>query len=162
MLENLTLAEVATVTTPVGVVADTGGVITIGTGIVFGAFASANSCHAQAIGGGRINFGSGYQITGSATTHIGAYLNGIVQPSIGLSASSVTITLVGTPTFTQFALAESCGSIYLPTPAVSFSGSATGGRYQAILNGVINTNGGGANFFPGNTSGSTATGGQYN
>jgi hypothetical protein len=42
------------------------------------------------------------------------------------------------------------------------SGGATGKRYVAELNGVINTFGGGANYFPGNVAGTTATGGQYN
>ncbi len=40
-------------------------------------------------------------------------------------------------------------------------GTVTGPRYSATLNSIINTNGGGANFFPGSTVGSTATGGQY-
>lgn len=42
-----------------------------------------------------------------------------------------------------------------------FTGTATGKRYSAVSNGVIDTNGGGANYFPGNVAGTTATGGQY-
>jgi hypothetical protein len=44
---------------------------------------------------------------------------------------------------------------------VTFSGAATGARYFANMNSIIQTNGGGANFFPGDSAGSTATGGQY-
>jgi hypothetical protein len=43
----------------------------------------------------------------------------------------------------------------------TFAGSATGPRYVVSLNGVINTFGGGASVFPGNSAGSIATGGQY-
>ena len=45
--------------------------------------------------------------------------------------------------------------------SITFSGSATGQRYNASQNSVINTYGGGASYFPGNAAGATATGGQY-
>ena len=41
------------------------------------------------------------------------------------------------------------------------TGSCTGPRYVATLNGVIVTGGGGANYFPGSTAGSIGNGGQY-
>lgn len=41
------------------------------------------------------------------------------------------------------------------------TGSATGTRYTASMNGCINVFGGGASYFPGSVAGSTATGGQY-
>lgn len=41
-------------------------------------------------------------------------------------------------------------------------GTITGKRYDASLNAVINSSGGGATYFPGDTYGTTATGGQYN
>lgn len=44
---------------------------------------------------------------------------------------------------------------------VTFSGSATGKRYTADTNSVLFTSGGGASFIPGDSAGSTATGGQY-
>jgi hypothetical protein len=44
----------------------------------------------------------------------------------------------------------------------TFTGAATGKRYDVTENGVISTAGGGANYFPGNAAGTTATGGQYN
>ena len=40
-------------------------------------------------------------------------------------------------------------------------GTVTGTRYSASSNGVIFTNSGGASYLPGNSAGSTATGGQY-
>jgi hypothetical protein len=40
-------------------------------------------------------------------------------------------------------------------------GTVTGQRYNVAANGVIFTNGGGANYLPGNAAGASATGGQY-
>jgi len=52
---------------------------------------------------------------------------------------------------------------YYSNVSTVFSGSTGSGskRYTAEMNGVINSNGGGASFFPGDTAGTTATGGQY-
>lgn len=38
---------------------------------------------------------------------------------------------------------------------------ATGPRYSVIANGVIDSAGGGTGYFPGDSAGTTATGGQY-
>ena len=43
----------------------------------------------------------------------------------------------------------------------TFSGSATGKRFEATVNGVIYSSGAGASYLPGNAAGTTATGGQY-
>ena len=70
-----------------------------------------------------------------------------------------TITLAGTPAFsTCFALVQVCGVLLANS---TFSGSATGTRYTVTLNGVVQTFGGGASYFPGSAAGTTATGGQY-
>lgn len=74
---------------------------------------------------------------------------------------SGTTTISGTPAFSVgFVNITESGSS-LASSAVTFSGSATGPRYIATLNGTINTSGSGANYFPGDSAGSTATGGQY-
>ena len=44
---------------------------------------------------------------------------------------------------------------------MTFIGTATGMRYSAGYSGIINTAGGGANYFPGTVAGTTAAGGQY-
>lgn len=72
---------------------------------------------------------------------------------------SATWTASGTAAQAAFANAGVCGAIY--GFANSASGTFAGARYSATLNGVIQTNGGGANYFPGSSAGSTATGGQY-
>ena len=47
------------------------------------------------------------------------------------------------------------------TPTFINPGNVTGPKYFATLNGVINTQGAGVNYFPGTAAGTTAQGGQY-
>ena len=46
-------------------------------------------------------------------------------------------------------------------PTFTASGTISGPRYRCIANGIINTLNGGTEFFPGDTAGTTNTGGQY-
>lgn len=75
---------------------------------------------------------------------------------VGFTAS---VTLVGTPAYSAFAIARDASRLVFFS--TSFTGSATGQRYIAELNGVINTYGSGETFLPGNTAGAKVTGGQY-
>ena len=52
-------------------------------------------------------------------------------------------------------------SLFLIAEDGSVSGKVTGPRYTVSQNGVIFTRGGGPNFFPGTTAGTSATGGLY-
>lgn len=74
-------------------------------------------------------------------------------------AQSLTITLTGSPAFSgQF-----IGAGFLSNSIMNgctFSGSATGPRYAASFGAII-YGGGGPTYFPGNSAGSVATGGQY-
>lgn len=99
------------------------------------------------------SLGQPFSISGGLTTAFLTRYGG----RIALNDSAVTIT--GTPAIGRFAQAQSNASIF--ANGMTFTGSATGNRYDVTTNGVIDTNGGGANFFPGNAAGSTATGGQY-
>ena len=106
--------------------------------------------------GGNISATGNYAISGGAGYHLVSQGAG----STGILSAGITVTLTGTPAFSAFfAYAATLGAI--TTQSVTFSGSATGTRYQAAANGVINTNGGGASYFPGSVAGSTASGGQY-
>jgi len=117
----------------------------------FGACATA---HTVVEFGAYLEVLSSYTISGNSAWHW------FLQGSAVMHASGITITLSGTPAFgTEFVRAAS--SSYANVPSITFSGSATGTRYLVSLNGVVNTNGGGASYFPGNAAGSTATGGQY-
>ena len=95
-----------------------------------------------------------YSISGASGAHI----------NVGTGASAQialhTITLTGTPAFSgAFAKAFDAGTLNIS--GCTFTGSATGPRYSATGNGVIDTAGAGATYLPGNAGGSVATGGQY-
>jgi len=109
--------------------------------------------------GGSINIEGDYSITGGAVRHFIANTFG----NINAVTNSLTITLVGTPAFSSaFAAVTTIGAVQCSAGLVTFSGSATGVRYSATLNGVVNSfSSGNVNYFPGNSAGSTATGGQY-
>lgn len=95
-----------------------------------------------------------YAISGSASVHVQASIIGSWQSTGG------TVTLTGTPAFsTGFAVSSNVSAIY--AGGTTYSGSATGKRYDATLNATISSNGGGSSFFPGDSAGTTATGGQY-
>lgn len=95
-----------------------------------------------------------YTISGGAGSHMLAQQNGFI------SLVSSTITLTGTPAYSNaFAVSSQLGNIY--APSITYSGGATGTRYSININGIIQTNGAGASYFPGSIVGSTATGGQY-
>ena len=111
-------------------------------------------------GGGTLTVGS-HNFNGNLGSALAAYRNGnLVLASGVVYTVSANITVSG-----QFALAVSNGSIEVPatgTPTFSLGGNTvTGTRYLAQLNGVINTQGQGANYFPGTVAGSTTQGGQY-
>ncbi|TWB19525.1 hypothetical protein FBZ99_101298 [Rhizobium sp. ERR 1071] len=75
--------------------------------------------------------------------------------------STGTITFNGTPSFAQAVAYATMGGTITCQPTTAMSGSATGARYTATLNGIINSSGQGANYFPGSVAGTTSTGGQY-
>lgn len=94
-----------------------------------------------------------YEIIAGAARHLWAFWGGQIYLGSG------TVTLSGTPAFsTAFAAANDGGRI---SAFVTFSGSATGTRYNVTLNGVAAVSGGAGSYFPGNAAGATATGGQY-
>ena len=116
-------------------------------------FGAITIYHVRAVDGATLEVTGNYTISGGAVGHV-------VASSSIVRCQSRTITLSGTPAFSgQFANATAAG--YYIASILTFSGSATGPRYSATLNGVINTAGGGASYFPGDSAGSTATGGQY-
>ena len=119
----------------------------------FGTVGSSGA-HIRAANGGLATASGDYSITGNAANHIRCGDGSILR------TQSRTITLSGTPNFSQsFAKSDSVGVLY--ATGATYIGSATGKRYDVFLNAIINTAGGGANFFPGNVAGTFATGGQY-
>jgi hypothetical protein len=97
-----------------------------------------------------------YTIGGSANHHIRVENAAMLQINGGL-----TITLAGAPAFPIAFI----GAYRLSTViafGLTFAGTATGVRYRASLNSVIETNGGGTAYLPGDTAGALTTGAQYN
>lgn len=126
-----------------------GGAVFLGN-LDFGACAGT---HIQASQGQIMQVVASYTISGGAVIHAGAYNGGLFR------IRNFTVTLTGTPAFSSaFAVASRSG--VLMALETTYTGSATGNRYDANLNGVILTAAGGT-FLPGNTRGTTATGGQY-
>jgi len=119
-------------------------------------YGSAAKYHIVADDGSSLYISANYTISGYAQAH---YVMNDAGANIVL-LSSLTITLTGTPAFST-AFASLTGASALYAEGATFSGSATGTRYNVALNGVIQTGGAGANFFPGNSAGVTSNGGQY-
>lgn len=104
--------------------------------------------------GAHITASGNYSITAGAGRHLNTIAGGIIR------VLSRTLTITGTPAFsTAFAEASELGIMRLVSN--TYSGSATGPRYSVTGNSVIQTFGAGATALPGNSAGSTATGGQY-
>lgn len=100
-----------------------------------------------------VNIACPWRITGNCTAHIAAIRGASVL------AYSQACTMVGTPALGYFVYVETASDALVQ--AVTFTGSATGKKYEATLNGVIQTYGSGASYFPGSVAGTVATGGQY-
>jgi hypothetical protein len=117
-------------------------------------FSDATGHGMQAMRGGIIDAVAPEILSGSTVGgHYNANINGVIY------CQSATWTTSGTVSRGVFAWATNGGKIY--AFANTLTGSVTGQRYVASLNGVVTSNGGGASYFPGSTAGSTGTGGQY-
>jgi len=91
-----------------------------------------------------------YSISGGGSTHILASYGGIVQ------IINTTVTLTGTPAYTgAFVYCQMVSNILLT--GNTYSGSATGQRYTAVLGGIINS----GVTLPGSIAGATASNGLY-
>lgn len=128
-----------------------------GSGIVGGAyskcvfdsmnFASCSTAHIQCNAYCSFYASGNYTISGGAIWHILASAKNYVE------IYSKTITLSGTPAFSG-PYVQSSGGSTVTHGSCTFSGSATGQRYSVSDLSVIDTNGGGSNYFPGNSAGS--------
>lgn len=144
--------KIQTTTSGYGIQADGPGINVSWQNIDFGACAND---HIYLTSGASGVITGNYSVTGAATSHIRLNRGAL------LASSSRTITLTGTLNFANgFMRADASAQ------AAFFSSSFTGGtitgtRYVLTMLGGVNTFGGGANYFPGNAAGTTATGAQY-
>ncbi|WP_199091548.1 hypothetical protein [Bosea sp. ASV33] len=113
---------------------------------------SLNGSVAATFGGSVILYGSGHVInnTSNKPRFLFAESNGVLAVD---TDALVTFTLVGNPGFTS-AFITVAGSSSAAMVNARFSGSGRGLRYLVSRTSNINTAGGGANFFPGDTAGS--------
>lgn len=120
-------------------------------------FAATSRYHIELSSGASLTVLGDYAIVGGATLgHIS-----LASCSV-LDGANRTITLTGALSFgAQFILVSSGGVYAFWNATWTVTGTATGKRYAASLNGVINTFGKGTSHFPGDVAGTTTTGGQY-
>ena len=95
------------------------------------------------------------QVSGDAPAHM--LLNGGAYLEIG----QCDLKTIGNRNIGIWAQAVSSAVIASYYRNQTLGGTVTGQKYNAQLNGVINTVGQGVNYFPGTIAGATATGGQY-
>lgn len=127
--------------------------ITLGVGISLGACYATQITATQ---GGLVNISQNLTISGNAIAHCELDAGGNITYGEG-----ITINLTGTPNFSG-AFAETVGPGKITIADVTFTGpGATGVRYNATGLGFIYTGGGGANYLPGNSPGTTSSGGVY-
>jgi hypothetical protein len=139
------------------------GTINLGSGLTFPASARNHMLCQNT--GARILINSGYTISGgTALAHGRTFFSGAAIEAI----NTITIITVGSPNFgLAFMDAEDASLIYFGSGQVKFKDSgggpstATGQHYLANKGAVIDTNGGGPNYFPGNAAGAVSGGGQY-
>ena len=130
-----------------------GTLVTVAAPVVFGGIAGGTGTALNATTFATIYVNANVTFTAGCGIGVAA-LSGLVQ------VSNVTVTLAGTPAFSYyFASANNCGVVVFRS--VTFAGAATGVRYSAVTNAVIDTAAAGAAYLPGGTAGTTATGGQY-
>jgi hypothetical protein len=105
--------------------------------------------------GALYNTATAWTISGGGARHIYMHNGGYIE-----NAVTATATVTGTPTFVNTVLMYSVAVGNFAN--MTYSGSATGQRYSIQNNSDMETGGGGANYFPGNTAGGVIFGGIYN
>lgn len=122
----------------------------LGTNLAFGSIASFG---AYAWNGGVVHLYGNITINGGMLGFAVAGMNGMVS-------AGAAYTFVFTPAISLWFAQATGGTVTLV--GSTWTGSfATGKRYDAVANGVINTNGQSTTWIPGAAAGTTATGGQY-
>lgn len=118
---------------------------------------SSISVHQMTVSdGGWIVATGNYTISAGAYTHMFAQRGGSFLPG-----GTIGVTISGTPAFSgAFAYSYRIGVIVYNSN-YTWTGSATGTRYVASSNGIIDAAGLGTTWLPGNGAGSTSYGGQY-
>jgi hypothetical protein len=121
------------------------------TNIVLG---TCTGAHLAATENGYLLAVGNYAIAGNASVHMDFSRGGRI------TIQSRTLTLTGTPAFGGgFAYGTAGGGLL--AGGCTFTGAATGPRYNLASNAIVDTQGGGASYFPGSSAGTAVTGSQY-
>lgn len=120
------------------------------TNMDFGSVAGTYGTHILADRGAIVTASGNYNITGGGFAHAWPIYTG------GIFITNRTITITGTPNFSGAFLYSRFG--YLEADTTTYSGSATGTKYNISMNAVAYTNG---YTLPGNVTIAPATGAQY-
>jgi hypothetical protein len=150
----------STVTSGMCIFAYDGGTVTTGAGLIFSAAATGHIAAGWPgltgfAGPGTVFINGNYNITGGAGSHWHATTEGA---SI-IIATGTTVTLTGTPAFSNFFIGITKGQVQ--SNGLTFSGSATGPKYL-IHNGGIFNSAVARSAIPGDVAGKVASGGVFN
>lgn len=129
--------------------------VLFGAGVVFGAIVDSGVQFANCVAG-KVRFVNNYTISGSCSRHLRMFNS----PGSMFYSDGVTVTLSGTPAWGNAFAQIGYGGFYRCN-SMTFSGSATGKRYDVFNNGIIDTGTASATYLPGNVSGTSSTQGQY-
>ncbi len=146
-----TIKDLAITSSGHGLVVDGAGAACAFSNIAFGACTNAQI---YAASGATVTMTGNCSFTGSSQVRVWARWNAVYVEEFR------TCTYSSTPAY-------SVANMYILSGATVSSavstqtGSATGVRYNVQGGALLETGGGGASFYPGNSAGSTATGGQY-
>lgn len=139
-------------TTGSGMMARNGGIIYLVTNVRFGACASY---HMHAASGSYIEIQGNYSIVGAAQVHI--------RPGslseIRYAPVAITVTISGTPAFSAAFVQAYILGVAANLGTVTWSGSATGKRFDVFENSDIN--GASLTGLPGDVAGTINSGGQF-
>jgi hypothetical protein len=128
-------------------------------------FGACSGPHTYESGGAYVIPRATIQITGSSTgnsltggSHAYANNTGTIG-SNGLDLPALQIMVA--VSISYFVVANHAAQISLTWSSILNPGLVTGTKYTAQLNGCIDSNGGGINYYPGNVAGTLSSGGQY-
>jgi hypothetical protein len=122
-------------------------------------FLNCGEAHMMAVSGATLTPSNGIEIAGSAGCHIWAEWNG--HYTNDQMPYLPVLTISQAVAFNSFAQSTNASFMMCNYKSIIGAGNVTAGKYYVANNSVMNTNGGGANYLPGNSAGLVTTGGQY-
>ena len=124
-------------------------------------FGTATGAHCRVSGPSYMPLqGCTWTIVGNALAHIVVGRQGLLQT--GTYAPNLPSLVVNNPVaFSSFVSASELGVCQLIYASITNPGYVSGAKFSAALNGVLNSNGAGVNYYPGSIAGSATSGGQY-